>query len=215
MPRPWILGIIIALGVLTAVGGGAALSAAATPAVQASQVHGPAPGDRHERRGQLLERVAAKLGISVEQLRQAFAEARSELGLHDRPGLRGRWREGEHRGDRPGPRPMGRPGVMGRQLEIAASAIGISPDQLRAELRGSSLEAVARAHGVAPETVANALLAGPRQHLQDAVARGAVSQEKADRVLDRLSHAIERFLSLQVPEQPIGPRPLPSRGRPD
>jgi hypothetical protein len=94
-------------------------------------------------------------------------------------------------------------GIIGRQMEIAASTIGISPEQLHSELRGSTLEAVARAHGVNPQAVTSALEANARQRLSEAVANGMLSQEQADRMQERISQAIERLMTMQVPDRPI------------
>ncbi len=60
-----------------------------------------------------------------------------------------------------GPRPRGprgfAPGMVQQGLNVAAQAIGITPDQLRAELPGKSLAQVAQAHGKTADDVANAL----------------------------------------------------------
>jgi hypothetical protein len=88
-------------------------------------------------------------------------------------------------------------------MEIAASAIGITPEQLHEELRGSTLEAVARAHGVNPQAVASALQNNARQRLNEAVANGMLSQEQADRMHQRISQAIERLMTMEVPDRPM------------
>jgi transposase-like protein len=226
MKRLWTIGLILAIGPLAAFGGMLAANAAAAPQSgvnQVSRIGQEGPRERHE---ELMNRVAQKLGVSPEQLRQAFAEARSELGfpsLGQRlPELRQRALEGEFgpRGSGPrdwdgergpgrvGPGGFGGPGVgmrigvMGRQMEIAASTIGITPSQLRDELRGSTLEAVARAHGVNPQAVVSALQNHAREQLNEAVANGLLTQEQADRMHERISQAIQRLMTMEIPDHP-------------
>jgi hypothetical protein len=227
MKRHLITGLILAVGLLTAASGALAMSATTTTGSTMRQVVGPGQDERQERRSAFLDRVAQKLGVTPERLRQAFAEARSEMGIPSVGErsfeLRQRARDGEFGPRGLGPRDRdGEPvpgrfipggfggrgpvlgmGIVGRQMEIAASAIGIAPDQLREELRGSTLEAVARAHGVDPQAVASALQINARQRLNEAVANGTLSQEQADRMHQGPSQAIERLMTMQVPDRPM------------
>ncbi len=244
MKRRWTIGIILALGILSGLAV-FAVSAATLPGGDVHQVDGARRGPGQERVSQLMERVAEKLGVTPDQLRQAFAEARGELGLGehgpragrrgeggDRPGgFRFRGQDGERsgppggfqfRGDdgerepgRVGPGAWGGPArfmqarmAMGRQAEVAATTIGISREQLREELRGNTLEGVARAHGVNPETVSNALINAAREHVNQAVAEGHLTQERADQMLTRVTEMIQRMMTFQIPDGP------PMRDRP-
>ena len=81
----------------------------------------------------------------------------------------------------------------GTQLNAAARAIGISVDQLRAELAGSSLAQVARNHGVDPGNVATAMKSSSDAQVDAAVSGGrlpaaqAVERKaQADQRIDRL-----------------------------
>jgi hypothetical protein len=227
MKRRLITVLILAVGLLTAASGALAMSAASTTGSTMRQVVGPGQDERQEQRSAFLDRVAQKLGVTPERLRQAFAEARSEMGIPSVGErlfeLRQRARDGEFgprgfgprdrdgeprpgslvRGGFGGPGPVLGIGVVGRQMEIAASAIGITPEQLHEELRGSTLEAVARAHGVNPQAVASALQNNARQRLNEAVANGMLSQEQADRMHQRISQAIERLMTMEVPDRPM------------
>jgi hypothetical protein len=228
MRRRWTIGIILALGMLTALGA-FAVSAAALPGRDLRQIGGPGQEEREQRRSQFMERVAEKLGVSPDRLRQAFAETREELGIGERLREHRRGRDGEAgprgfgprggefgargfgRRDGEGPRAFGPGafggpgavrGIMGRQMEIVATAIGIAPEQLREELRGSTIESVAQAHGVNPQAVASALQNNARERLNEGVANGRLSQERADEMAERIGQAIQRMMTMEVPDRP-------------
>ncbi len=140
----------------------------------------PAPGPRMEMMHQLMDKVAANLGITTDRLQEAFRSAHDELGLPDRPpGAMGRhhWRGGRDSGPGEFRRPGGdgefrgpmAPGAFRGQdgelrgpmagLDTVTSTLGITPQQLMQELPGKSLADVARAHNVDPSVLATALKA--------------------------------------------------------
>jgi hypothetical protein len=103
------------------------------------------------------EALARQLGITADRLQQAMEAARSEVGK-------------AHQGTRPdaGPgRRAGRFGGPGGEFSPAAQAIGISVEQLRQELPGKSLAAVAQAHGKNPADVAAALKTAASQRIDE------------------------------------------------
>ena len=64
---------------------------------------------------------------------------------------------------------------------VAAKTIGISEEDLWAATdEGQSIAAVAQAHGVAPQTVIDALLAADKEAVASAVAQGEITQADAD-----------------------------------
>ena len=67
-----------------------------------------------------------------------------------------------------GPRGFG-PGIVQQGLNVAAQAIGITPDQLRTELPGTSLAQVAQAHGKTADEVANALKSAAHQQIDSRI----------------------------------------------
>ena len=78
-------------------------------------------------------------------------------------------------------------GVAQAGVSAAAKALGITPAELGADLRGGkTLKEVAAAKGVAYETVSAAVLASVKSDLDAAVAAGTIKQPRADRILDRL-----------------------------
>jgi ribosomal protein S20 len=72
-------------------------------------------------------------------------------------------------------------------LGAAASALGIAPAQLGADLRaGKTLKEVAAARGVRYDTVSAAVVAAVKTDLDAAVAAGTIKQPRAERILERL-----------------------------
>ena len=138
----------------------------------------------------LLERVAAKLGVPPDRVQQAFREAREELAAERglRPG-------GERRGEM---RQQFR-GMLRQGLEIVANELRIPVDQLRVELRGSSLSEVSRRHGVEPQRVAAALTTAAQQRVDAAAAQGRLTPDQATRLKERLGESIQRMMDRQLP----------------
>jgi hypothetical protein len=179
--------------------GGAALGIAAaqqTPTPTTAQATptrpGGTPGQQRgpgqDQRQELLNRVASKLGITVDRLQQAFTDARQELGIPDRPA--GGFRDGE-------PRPSGR--GFGIDLLSAAQAMNLQPDQLRQELPGKSLTDVARAHNVDPSVVANALKAQASQRIDQAAANGRIAADQVATAKQQANQRIDELMTHQTP----------------
>ena len=200
---------LIAAGAAALLLGGAAFGAVSaqqappTPTTQtaASRQRGP------EGQQQFLEALAVKLGISTETLQQAIEEVRQEQGLPPGggPGFGGHG-PGHHRGHGP-------------HLDIAAQAIGITPQQLREELPGSTLTAVAEAHNVDPQAVADALEADAVARIDQAVENGRMTDEQADEKKAQIETRIDELMNQTFdesgadrPGMPGGPH---SGGRPN
>ena len=78
-------------------------------------------------------------------------------------------------------------GVAKDGLTAAAKALGMTPDDLGAQLRaGKTLKDVATAKGVSYATVTAAVVASVKADLDAAVAAGKIPQARADRILERL-----------------------------
>ena len=76
-------------------------------------------------------------------------------------------------------------------MTAAAEALKITPEALRAELRGGkTLKDVASAHGVPYATVTDAVVAAVKADLDAAVAAGTLKQARADRILERLKNRL-------------------------
>lgn len=89
-----------------------------------------------------------------------------------------------------------RPGVRGLEKDAAtaaAKALKMTAAELRAALRdGKSLKDVASAAGVDYATVSAAVLAAATADLDAAVKAGKISQDRADRLLDRLKTNLDK-----------------------
>jgi len=108
--------------------------------------------------------------------------------------------------DEPGPwhghfRGWGGPGAV---LETVAEMLGLTPEELGAELRGGKTVAeVAEAQGVDTQAIVDAINAEIEQWMQDAVNEGRLTQEQADRIRESLADFDgERLQGLMMPFGP-------------
>jgi hypothetical protein len=102
-------------------------------------------------------------------------------------------------------RPAHGPGQFGRghgfgKLDAAASALGMTVDELRTALEGGkSLAAVAQEKGVAVSKVVDALVAEMKTHLAEHVASGKHTQAEVDQMLADARTRIEAFVNGTAP----------------
>jgi polyhydroxyalkanoate synthesis regulator phasin len=74
-------------------------------------------------------------------------------------------------------------------FDTMAEALGLTPEGLFAELHaGKSLAELAEAQGVDTQTLGNAMEAARVEAIQQAVEDGKLTQEQADRILERLEN---------------------------
>jgi hypothetical protein len=96
-------------------------------------------------------------------------------------------------------------GGHGAALDTAAEVLGMTPEELRAELQaGKSLAEVAEEQGVDPQAICDAAHAQREETLQQAVADGRLTQEQADSILERMAEHEGDCLS--APGRPFGMR---------
>jgi len=103
---------------------------------------------------------------------------------------------------------FGGPGFgRGADLDAAATAIGISEDDLRTALQsGQSLAAIAQAHGKTAQDVIDALVADAKTHIDERVASGDITQAEADQKLADLTDRITAMVNGELPLRgPGGP----------
>ena len=195
---------------LVLAGSAIGLAGAQTPAPTRQAQQGPA-GDRFQ---QYLDTLAAKLGVTSDRLRTAMEETQQELG-GPRLGVPGQRGHGGPGGLRPGAGPRN---LVHQGLSAAATAMGITPEQLRQELPGKTLADVARARNVDPATVATALTNEANARIDQAVQAGRLTADQAAQVKQRASQTIDQLMNRQVPaagERGQGPRgPRAPRGAP-
>jgi len=165
-----------------------------------------------------LAKVAAKLGISEDKLKTAVDEAYNET--IDEQVTAGKLTQGQ--ADRLKERgfdlaPMfGMRGVrfVGAHLmESAATALGISVDDLMTQLRdGKSLADVAQAQGISVDKLKTDLLAQVKSELDTAVSDGKITQSQADEIYSRTESNIDTIINATGPFRgggPCGPGPGP------
>ncbi len=166
-----------------------------------------------------LDRVAQKLGIDTPKLEQALTDARSDeidqavtdgdltqdqadrlkARLDELPegafgGSFGRWRHGGFHGERRGPGP-------GAIHEKLAGFLGVSVEQLGGELRAgnATLTSVADAHGKSRDELKTFIEGETKTKLDEAVAAGNLTQERADEILAKLVERLDDMIDRDLP----------------
>jgi hypothetical protein len=196
---------------LAVAGGGAAIAA--------SQTESPASS--------FLDSVAKHLGISsaeledatraaaIDQVDQALEEGRitqeqadelkSRIESEDFPGFLGpgligpRLFEFGH-AERGGP---GHHMFFGDKLSSAADYLGLTQAELREQLAGGkSLAEIAEAEGKSVDGLQQAMLAGAKSDLNEAVRNERLTQEQADEIYEHLQSSIDDLVNGTLP----GPR---------
>ena len=185
-------------------GGGTDLSAAATaigiPVTQLRQelatkslaevatAHGRNPADvatalknaAHQR----IDQEVATGRLTADQATQAKQQADQRIDQHmTQVGL---------------PGGAGGPRGFGRNLDAAATAIGIPVSQLQQELPGKSLAQVAQAHGKNPADVATALKNAEHQRIDQAVAAGRLTADEATQQKQQADQRIDQQMTQVV-----------------
>jgi len=98
----------------------------------------------------------------------------------------------------------GGPRGFGRNLDVAATAISISPAQLQQELPGKSLAQVAQAHGQNPADVATALKNAEHQRIDQAVTAGRLTADQAAHQKQQADQHIDQQMTQVVPTTRAG-----------
>ena len=97
-----------------------------------------------------------------------------------------------------------RGGSMGASLNTAATALGITPDQLRTELPGKSLAQVAQAHNKSAADVATALKNEAHTRIDAAASAGRATPEQATTQKSQVDQRIDQFVNQVVPQRGPG-----------
>lgn len=161
----------------------------------------------------LADDVAARLGISTDQLRTAFKDAlgaridaavqagrltpeqaaKLKARIASAKGLGLGVRKGFARHHKAFLRHV-RARTHG--LGAAAKYLDLTRSELRSELRGGkSLAEIATAHGKRADGLIDAMLARAKARLDKAVDKGRLTQERADAILARLTDAVEKAVN--------------------
>ncbi|MFP5218906.1 MAG: hypothetical protein ACLGIG_04105 [Actinomycetes bacterium] len=189
---------------LTGLAGGVVLAPALATAATGEQTAAAAVGDRVERLKDVLQGLVDNGTLNEEQrdkVAQHLAENGPPRGFG--PGDGRGFGPGGGRGHGPGGPPpgFGPPGrgigALKVGLDVAADKLGMSTDDLVADLRsGKSLADVAGEKGVSVEDLTAALEAEAVEHIDAAVAEGRLTQAEAEEkkaALDEhLARAVQR-----------------------
>jgi chromosome condensin MukBEF complex kleisin-like MukF subunit len=164
------------------------------------------------------ELLAEELGVTVDELEEAFsnaslalideAEADGRLSAEEADRARERVEEGRFF-------PVFRSGfhhgfAFGRlaPFDGIAELLGMTEEDLRAAVRdGQSLAEVAESAGVSLEELTAEVLANVRESLDEAVANDGLTQELADEIFERFESNIEDFLTRDFDEAGSVPNP--------
>lgn len=84
-------------------------------------------------------------------------------------------------------------------LKAAAEFLGLDKTALEAQLPGNSLASLAQKQGKSVDELEAAMLAPAKKRLAEAVAAGKITQERADRVLERLERLANRLIDKTFP----------------
>jgi len=188
------------------------LAGALVLALAASPVLAAGPGGGWLRAGdgswlgqlrlQLRDRTCAQLGVTPEQFRQAWQraatglvdelQAQGKITAEQAEQIRQRIQQGE-------PGPWGLPGMGGRghragmgihmqagrlALDELPGFLGMTADEFWTELRsGKSVAQVAEERGKSRQEVSDFLTAKVKERLDQAVADGKITREKADQIM--------------------------------
>jgi len=164
---------------------------------------GGGEGDAQGERESFLARVAAHLGVTEQQLTDAFKAARLEIldeavaagkiSPEEADQIRQRIEEGKGLGFGWGGCHM-RP--FGDIVSSVAETLDMTPREILQQIRqGQSLAEIGQAKGVSPEELKSAILSAADSKLDQAVAVGKITQEQADKVMTRLTDNIDKLLN--------------------
>ena len=165
----------------------------------------------------MLGDVAASLGVEQEALEDAIRDAQinrvdaaladGEIGEERAEQLRERIESAET------PRLGGPAGAGGHHghhgkgfggpraaLEPAAEALGLTAQELREMLPGTSLAAIAEEQGVPASDVETAIVAAGQERLDEALESGRIDADRAAELSERVAERASDMLEREVPE---------------
>jgi hypothetical protein len=185
---------------IAALVGGAALLAGGGTALAAQ-----GDGDRAARCEARLAKIAEKRGISVEQLkanvtarltaRVDAALAAGKISPERAAKLKERISHGVLCKGAVVKVKLARHGAV----RAAAKYLGLTGQELRAQLPGTSLAALAEKQGKSVDGLKAAMTAPAKARLAKAVEAGRITQARADQALERLAKLVDRLVTKTFP----------------
>jgi lambda repressor-like predicted transcriptional regulator len=189
------MGIFAALGVMVLLVSGLVAGVALA--------QGGDGGDAQGARQSFASRVAAHLGVTEQQLVDAFKAARLEMldeavaagkiSPEDAEQIRQRIEKSQGLG-------LGLRGwrihALGGIVSSVAETLDMTPREIVQDLRqGQSLAEIAQAKGVSTDTLKSTILNAAKDKLDQAVANGKLTQDQADKIMPRLTENIDKILN--------------------
>lgn len=179
-----------------------------------------------------LERLAGKLGLPVDTVRQAARDASTdeidarvasgEITQEQADAMKQRLAtadDGQLLGGGRGGHGPGGPGFGVADPDALASFLGITADQLHTELEadGATLAAVAEAHGKSRDDLKSYLTSQAKSRLDAQVAAGTLTQAEADQRLADKTANLDAMIDRSGPPhgdhgQGFGPPPMDGDG---
>jgi hypothetical protein len=185
----------------------AAVGAAALLAGGGTALAGGGDGDRSSRCEERLARIAERRGVTVAELeaqvkarllaRVDAAEKAGRITSEQAARLRQRIADASLCPRAPG---VVRHGARG-MLAAAADFLGLTRAELRAQLPGPSLAALAKKQGKSVDALKAAMLAPAKERLAKAVAAGVLTQARADQALEHLGRLVDRLVAKTFPSR--------------
>jgi len=166
---------------------------------------GGGAGDTQGERESFAARVAAHLGVTEQQLVDAFKTARLEMldeavaagkiSPEEADQIRRRIEESQGLGLGLGLRGW-HIHALGGVVSSVAGTLNMAPRDILQDLRqGQSLAEILQAKGVSTDTLKSAILTAADEKLHQAVADGKLTQDQADKITARLTDNIDRILN--------------------
>ena len=103
-----------------------------------------------------------------------------------------------------GPNGQGGRGHRGIKVasQTAATTIGISPEDLRSQIRsGKTVAQISDEHGVDPNAVVNAIVVAQTQQIDQKAAAGTIDASRADQAKQKLPDVASRFVNGTKPRR--------------
>ncbi len=188
--------LIAAGGVLVVLG----VAAVGVTVAQAQSTPTPNSGQQQQRqnlRDRYEQALATRLHVTVDQLKQAVADARKDVGLAD-PATR------PHRpapGARPGFPGFGRGpaagfgGFLGKEADAVAALFKEDRTALLGELNGKTLAEVASAHSVSTQDVVNTITKVANDQIDQMASARNVPADRVSQLKQRMSERVQEFVT--------------------
>jgi len=186
--------------IIVAVVAGLALISLILPGIALAQNSTPAKDNFIQ---SFLDKLATNLGVDETKLQEAVKQ--TELQMIDEAVQQGKLTSDQAQkikerieagqllplGPFHGPKGCPFPGgLKGDRLNLMAQVLGMSADELKAQLdQGKKIEDIAKEKDVTLEQLHQKLLEAKIQEIQQAVKEGKISQEQADKLIQRLQNA--------------------------